>query len=108
MYVILRNKAINETREAKIGFSWTVFSLAFGQTLFRRDWLWFSIMLIIELILLFLTREFGIGLFELIMSFSCNRIYIYELLAKGFQPDDSHFKHLLDVKGFKKQKGVYY
>ncbi len=76
-----------------VGFSWTV--LFFGPLvpLFRGDVKWLFMMLGITVIT-------G-GIAAIIFPFIYNKIYIKELMTKGFKPADEYSKGLL------KQKGIF-
>ena len=72
------------TKKAKIGFSWTTFFFGLFVPLIRGDLKWAVIMLIIELLAGSVT--FGIGAFiaGIVFSFVYNKIYIKELMEKGY------------------------
>jgi len=75
MAISLKN--INGERiECPMGFSWTTLFLGFFVPLFRGDWKWFVIML--------LSGVISIGLSWFVFPFIYNKIYIKELLDKGF------------------------
>lgn len=61
-----------------VGFSWTTFFFGPFVPLFRKDFLWF----IILLILIFIPFA------NLVMAFIYNKIYTQKLVKKGFQPAD--------------------
>lgn len=46
MKVMLRNENTGQIKQAKLGFSWTVFFFGFFPAIFRGDWKWFLIILI--------------------------------------------------------------
>lgn len=46
MKVMLKNENTGQIKQAKIGFSWTVFFFGFFPAIFRGDWKWFLIILI--------------------------------------------------------------
>ena len=73
----LEDKKNHIIKEAPVGFSWT--SLMFGAfvPLFRADWGWFFIMLVANVITW--------GLAGILFGFIYNRIYIQNMLKKGFK-----------------------
>jgi len=79
--VNLINKNTKQARQGFMGFSWTV--LFFGPivALFRSDWKWFFIMLIVNII------TFNIG--ALVFSFIYNKTHLKEMLQNGFNPEGS-------------------
>ena len=69
-----KNKII---KEAPVGFSWTTIFFGGFVPLFRGDWPWFFIMLIANVI--------SFGLAGILFGFIYNRIYIQNMLKKGFK-----------------------
>jgi hypothetical protein len=64
------------TKEVKKGFSWTMLFFGIFVPLARGDWKWF----LISLIAGFVT----VGISWLIFPFFYNKIYLNELLEKGY------------------------
>ena len=75
--IIFKNPNTGAIKEAPVGFSWTVFFFGFFPPLFRGDWKWAVIMLIIAMI--------TFGLSNLVFMFIYNKLYIKELVGSGFQ-----------------------
>lgn len=65
-----------EIKKAPVGFSWTVFFFGGIPCLFRQDWLW-GICLIIACM-------FTWGLAALVAAFFYNKVYIKNLISKGY------------------------
>jgi len=65
-----------EIKKAPVGFSWTVLFFGGWPCLFRQDWLW-GVLLIVASILTY-------GLAGLVCSFFYNKVYIKNLLNKGY------------------------
>lgn len=81
-------KMINDIgvgKEVKAGYSWTFLLFGILVPLFRLDWKWFGIVLGANIILGLFTMGIGAGIFNLAFSFFYNKIYIKELIAKGFK-----------------------
>ena len=74
MYTLKNENGV--TKEVKKGFSWTMLFFGVFVPLVRGDWKWF----LITLIAAFVT--FGIS--WLIFPFFYNKIYLNELLEKGY------------------------
>lgn len=91
MIVHLKNQA-GLIREAKIGFSWTTFFFGAFVPIFRGDWKWFLIQLLVACL------TWGIS--NLVFCFIYNKIYIKDLLEKGYVPADDASRTLLIQKGF--------
>ena len=91
MNVRLRND-VGLIKECKIGFSWTTFFFGFFVPLFRGDFKYFLIMIILA----FITS----GLCWLVFPFFYNKWYIKDLLSKGFYPATKDDYAILIAKGF--------
>ena len=77
----LKHPEFEVTKEAPVGFSWTVFFFGFLPPLFRGDWKWAIVMLIAAL--------FTFGLSNLIFMFIYNKLYLKSLLEMGYTSIDS-------------------
>lgn len=76
--LLLKNPNTGEIARAPVGFSWTTFFFSFFPALFRSDWKWAAIQLLIA----FLT----FGLSGLVFAFIYNKLHIKEMLfSKGFK-----------------------
>jgi len=80
----------------KYGFSWTLFFFGPFVPLFRGDIKWLIIMLILA------PLTFGIA--GLIFPFIYNRIYISNLLEKGYYPSEKSAEDFLILKGMISKK----
>ncbi|WP_078551865.1 hypothetical protein [Bacillus alkalicellulosilyticus] len=87
------------TKEVKIGFSWTTFFFGFFPALFRGDIKWALIMFIIALVIGSFTFGIGASVVAIVFSFVYNKIYIKELMEKGYRPADDHAKKALQANG---------
>ncbi|MDA8962840.1 hypothetical protein N9F42_01710 [Pseudomonadales bacterium] len=75
--IIFKNPNAGFIKEAPVGFSWTVFFFGFFPPLFRGDWKWAVILLLLSLITM--------GLSNLIFMFIYNKLYIKDLIGEGFK-----------------------
>lgn len=91
MQIYLKNDA-GVLKECKIGFSWTTFFFGFFVPIFRGDWKWMLIMLIAAPV------TFGIS--SIVFAFIYNKIYIKDLLEKGFMPMNDSDREALAAKGY--------
>ena len=76
MKQIMKNE-IGQVKIVKEGFSWTTLFFGVFVPLYRGDWKWFLIMLIVNLV------TYGLG--SIVFAFIYNKIYIEDLLAKGYR-----------------------
>ena len=79
-------------KECKVGFSWTTFFFGIFPALFRGDWKW----AIIQLIIASLTFGFS----SLVFCFIYNKLYINDLLKQGFTPVSETDRAILVSNGF--------
>jgi len=85
MKVKLSNDA-GVVKETKVGMSWTVFFFGFFVPFIRGDMKWGLILLIAGIALGIPTAGIGSSLVFIAFSFFYNKIYIQDLLKKGFKP----------------------
>ncbi len=75
--VMMENPNTGENRKAPVGFSWTTFFFGIFVPLFRSDWKWAIIM--------FLAAGFTCGLSWLVFPFLYNKLYLKDLVGRGFR-----------------------
>lgn len=97
MKVKLRNVG-GVVKEVKVGFSWTTFFFVFLPALFRGDLKWASIMIIIQIVIAYITSGFGVGIVGIVFAFIYNKIYIKELIEKGYVPANDSDNAILEQK----------
>lgn len=90
MKVNLRNSA-GVTKEVKIGFSFTMLFFGLFVPLTRGDFKWTILSLIIALV--------TCGLGWLVMPFVYNKVYIKDLLERGYLPVTDTDRSALQEKG---------
>ncbi|WP_174734286.1 DUF2628 domain-containing protein [Mesobacillus harenae] len=98
----MRAKLANEAgvvKDVKIGFSWTTFFFGFFPALFRGDLKWAAIMFITAAAVGVFTLGFGAWIPGIIFSFIYNKLYIKDLLEKGYRPVDDSTQSVLAAKG---------
>ncbi|MDQ0195855.1 DUF2628 domain-containing protein [Paenibacillus wynnii] len=98
MHVRLSNNA-GVIKEVKVGFSWTTFFFGFFPALFRGDLKWAAIMLITAIAVGIFTAGIGAWIPGIIFSFVYNKVFIKEMLEKGYRPADEHSQAILQGKG---------
>ena len=81
-----------EVRNAKVGFSWTVFFFGFLVPICRGDAKWAIIM--------FAASVLTLCLVQFVFCFTYNGTYIRELLAKGYYPADTYSRSVLIARGY--------
>ncbi|MTH54689.1 DUF2628 domain-containing protein [Bacillus mangrovi] len=94
MKVLLKSPA-GLTKEVKVGFSWTTFFFGFLPALFRGDLKWALIMFLAEAVIGSFTFGIGAWVTAIVFSFIYNKIYIKELIEKGYQPADEQARAVL-------------
>ena len=79
--VNLKHPEFEVTKEAPVGFSWTILFFGFFPPLFRGDFKWAIVIL--------LTALFTAGLSVFIFMFVYNKIFLKSLLEQGYTSIDS-------------------
>jgi hypothetical protein len=95
-HINFEHPATGELRRAPVGFSWTVLFFGCFPALFRSDWKWFAIMLLIAML------TWGVSF--LVFMFIYNKLYIKELIGKGYKAtsiDDGDFEKARHVLGIR-------
>ena len=86
-------------KEVKVGFSWTTFFFGFFPAFFRGDFKWGLIQLVIGIVVSILTSGIGGGVVNIIFAFMYNKLYINDLIEKGYRPIDQSFQQSLRQRG---------
>ncbi|MCD5324248.1 MULTISPECIES: DUF2628 domain-containing protein [Pontibacillus] len=81
---MLKNEA-GVVKEVKVGFSWTTFFFGFIPALIRGDLKWAVIMFVLAAVAGAFTFGLGAWIPGIIFSFVYNKIFIKELLEKGYR-----------------------
>lgn len=88
--IIFTNPHTGIIREAPVGFSWTVLSFGCFPPLFRSDWKWGVISLLLAL------GTYGIS--SIILAFFYNKLYIKDLISAGFKATSVQVGRIEDVE----------
>lgn len=91
MHVKLRHPS-GLLKDCKVGFSWTTFFFGAFVPLFRGDWKWFLIILVLCSI------TFSLAIIP--FWFIYNKLYIKDLLEKGYLPDSDTDRDILISAGY--------
>lgn len=75
--IYFENPKTGQMKEAPVGFSWTTFFFGPFPMLFRSNWKWFTIILLLAM--------FTWGLSNLVFMFLINKLHIKDLVADGFK-----------------------
>lgn len=97
--IILKHKTTGTIKECTIGYSWTSFFFGVFVPLFRGDIKWAVILLIIGLLIAFPTAGFGAFLVTPVFGYFYNKIFIKELVEKGYTYVDEAGKYYLVSNG---------
>lgn len=85
MNVTLKNE-YGTVKQCKIGFSWTTFLFGFFVPLFRGDFKWTLIILALNVLVGLVSFGIGAFLVNMCFCFFYNKLYINDLLSKGYKP----------------------
>lgn len=86
-------------KEVKVGFSWTTLFFGFFPALFRGDLKWAAIMFISSLAIGIITAGTAPWVISIAFAFVYNKIYIKELIEKGYRPAGEESKRKLESIG---------
>jgi hypothetical protein len=75
--ITFKNSFTNAVKQSPVGFSWTTFFFGCFVALFRADWKWFFIQLVLALI--------TAGLSNFVFMFIYNKLYTKDLIRAGFK-----------------------
>ena len=75
-------------KEVKKGFSWTVFFFGLFVPLVRGDLKWAVIMFVVQALAGVYTLGIGSWVASLIFAFFYNKVYMKDLLEKGYKPTE--------------------
>ncbi len=93
--IVFQNPHTGAIKTAPVGFSWTTLLFAFFPALFRGDWKW----AIIQLMLVIFTS----GLSSIVFAFIYNKFYIKDLIGSGFKVQSATGT---DIKMISAQMGI--
>ena len=86
----------DEEKKVKIGFSWITLILGPFAPLFRMDWKWSGILFGVIIILSLIIKDLGYWIIVTGFSFVYNKIYIKDLLKKGWKPLSAEDREILN------------
>jgi len=90
MVVTLVHERTKLTKQVKVGFSWTTLLFGFFPALFRGDFKWAIIQCLLNIC--------TFGLSSLVFAFLYNKIYVRELIERGYKAADSGSEAILKAK----------
>lgn len=96
--VNMRNSQTDQIKQVKVGFSWTMFFFGFWVPLFRGDWRWLVVMLLLDIIGIWSYGTVS-SIANIIMAFLYNKLYIEDLIKQGWYPADASAENALQSKG---------
>ncbi|MBQ7198658.1 MAG: hypothetical protein IJS29_05290 [Selenomonadaceae bacterium] len=86
--IVLKHKESGLMKECVTGFSWTTFFFGLFVPLIRGDLKWAAILFALSLLVGALTFGIGAIVVNIVFSFVYNKIYIRNLMTRGFIPAD--------------------
>ena len=91
MNINLKHNQTGVAKQVKLGFSWTTLFFSGFVPLIRGDLKWFAIMWLLSI--------FTFTLAWFVFPFLYNKIYIKDMMEKGYVPADDFTKNALQGKG---------
>ena len=93
MYVTLTKSGLK--KQVKVGFSWTTFFFGLFVPLIRGDLKWAAIMFALSVLAGALSLGIGSFFVGIIFSFVYNKVYIKDLIERGWQPNNDEARDIL-------------
>jgi len=97
MRITLKNDFGN-IKQCKVGFSWTTFFFGFFVPVFRGDFKWALIILALDILAWLVALGIGSLVVNICFCFFYNKIYINDLLQKGYKAVTEADLEILRVK----------
>lgn len=97
--ITLQQKGTGVIKECTTGYSWTTFFFGAFVPLVRGDLKWAGILFAICLLVGILTMGMGAFLVPPVFAFFYNKVYIKDLVEKGYIPKDEAGKNFLIGNG---------
>ena len=91
MRAMLKHSQTGALKDVPLGFSWTTLFFGIFPALFRGDFK--------NALIMFLLALFTLNLSWLIMPFFYNKMYVTDLVSKGWMPADQMSANTLRIKG---------
>lgn len=99
MQINLKNEHTMQTRQVKLGYSWTFFFFGWWVSLFRGDWKWWAITFLISIILGMFTYGTALFIFQVVFAAFYNKLYIQDLKGQGFEAADEFSSRAMSANG---------
>lgn len=93
--------SFGERKKVKVGYSWTVLFFGWLVPIIRKDFKWFIIMFVAQIFVGMIAVDIAVVV-NIIMFAIYNKMYINDLIAKGYRPTTYNAEKLL------KSKGIYF
>ena len=97
--IVLKHKESGLMKECVTGFSWTSFFFGLIVPLVRGDLKWAAIMFFLDLVIGVFTLGIGALIANIIFAFVYNKIFIRDLMTRGFIPADETSKNWCIANG---------
>jgi len=94
--LVFKNAAFGTIKSAPVGFSWTTLFFGFFPALFRGDFKWAAIIFFVTAVAGVLTIGWGAWIAWIVFAVIYNKMYIKELLNKGYVVDKVESRFTLE------------
>jgi hypothetical protein len=85
--IVFKHPTFGTVKTAPVGFSWTTVIFGFWPALFRGDFKWAGINFGVCVLVSLVTMGFGVIVCNIAFGVLYNKMYVKELLSKGYQVD---------------------
>ena len=97
--IILKQKDTGVIKECTTGYSWTSFFFGGFVPLCRGDLKWAVILFVLSFLVAFCTAGFGVIFVSPVFGFFYNKVYIKDLVEKGYTYTDENSRLYLISNG---------
>lgn len=96
--ILMYNQSSGTYKTIPLGFSWTTLFFGIFPALFRSDWKWAGIQFLTNIVCMAVFG--GLALSILVWPFFYNKLYLTDMIDKGYVPRNADDINYLLVKGY--------
>lgn len=94
--IVFKHPSFGSLKPAPVGFSWTTLFFGFFPALFRGDIKWAAIIFLLSVVVGLVTAGFGVLVAAICFAVFYNKLYIKDLVAKGYQVQTLQSQYTLE------------
>jgi hypothetical protein len=94
--ITFKHPTFGTIKNAPVGFSWTTLFFGFWPALLRGDYKWAGINFGVAVVISMVTLGFGSIVSNLVFAVFYNKMYVKELLGRGYQLDSIQSQYTVE------------